>query len=80
MTRYQQRMRRYVNAAIAYIFGGLIFLLVFPFGGIGWFVYLSVIAVLWLFTLGCDSVYDSLSEEIANIQLATPPAGDSNAW
>lgn len=63
LTRYQQRMRKFIFASVAYV-------VLFPAGMAYfsaprpyWLIYLSTLILLYSLAAGFDAVYDSLGEQ-----------------
>jgi len=76
MTQYQRRMTKFIWTMNIYVVVCPIALWKTEASAISWLVYISTLTILYCIAVGCDAVYDSLSEQPeAARELPPPPIG-----
>lgn len=76
MTQYQRRMTKFVWTMNIYGVVCPIALWKTEASAISWLVYISTLTIMYGIAVGCDAVYDSLSEKSETVrELPPPPIG-----
>ena len=73
MTQYQRRMTKFVWTMNIYAVVCPIALWQTGASAISWLVYISTLTIMYGIAVGCDAVYDSLSEQSVATREHTPP-------